>query len=187
MQDAPEFYAKDRQAWRSWLQKNHATKQAVWLIYDKGNARTMSWGDIVQESLCFGWIDSRPGKVSDTQSKIYISKRKPSSGWSRVNKAHIEELVVRGLMMPAGQQAIDAAKASGAWDKFSMSDNLQLSPELIEAFNANPVAKKNFDSFTESGRRIILEWLYQAKRPETAQTRIQKIIEDAEAGKKAFG
>ncbi|MDQ4044741.1 MAG: hypothetical protein M3173_04735 [Chloroflexota bacterium] len=81
-----EFYAKDRAAWREWLENHRATERAVWLICDKGPNRSMSWEDIVQEALCFGWIDSKPGKVSDTQSKINVSKRKPTSAWSKINK-----------------------------------------------------------------------------------------------------
>ena len=99
--DVPEFYATDRQDWRRWLSENHATERAVWLVYDKGPARTMSWADTVQESLCFGWIDSKPGKISDTRSKIYICRRSPKSAWSKVNKGHIDQLTANGLMMPA--------------------------------------------------------------------------------------
>ncbi len=79
MDQAPHVYIKDREAWRSWLATNGEAAQAVWLVFDKGKDRKLSWQDIVEEALCFGWIDSRPGKVSDSQSKIYVSKRKPKS------------------------------------------------------------------------------------------------------------
>jgi uncharacterized protein YdeI (YjbR/CyaY-like superfamily) len=171
-----EFYARDRAAWRRWLEEHHATEEAVWLVFDKGRHRTMSWEDIVQEALCFGWIDSKGGKVSDTQSKLYVSRRKRTSAWSRINKAHVEALSASGLMMPAGQAAIDEAKANGSWDALDRSDNLELPAELVAGLAANTVAQRNFEAFPVSSRRIILEWIYSAKRPETRQKRIDETV-----------
>jgi uncharacterized protein YdeI (YjbR/CyaY-like superfamily) len=184
MDTVEDFYAKDRQAWRAWLQANHVAKSAVWLVHDKGPVRALRWEDIVQEALCFGWIDSLQRPVSDTQNKIYMSKRKPNGGWSRINKAHVIELEEKGLMTPAGRAAIDLAKQNGMWDKFTMSDNLELSPELKKTFQANKQAKVNFDNFSSSAKRIILQWIYDAKRPETTQQRINSTIEMAAQNKK---
>lgn len=164
MDTAPEFYAKDRAAWRQWLLNNHDKQSAVWLVYDKGDKRTMQWSDIVQEALCYGWIDSHPRKRDDGKSMIYVSKRKPKSVWSKINKGHVEELISQGLMMPAGQAAIDTAKANGAWDALTNSDNLVLPPELRKVFVRQPKLQKHFESYTASNRRILLEWIYSAKQ-----------------------
>jgi uncharacterized protein YdeI (YjbR/CyaY-like superfamily) len=110
MNDVPSFYAKDRQAWRQWLVHNHDTAQSVWLVYDKGTRRTLSYDDIVEEALCFGWVDSKPGKVNETQSKLYISKRRPTSAWSKSNKQRIRKLVKAGVMQPSGDEAVRIAK-----------------------------------------------------------------------------
>lgn len=185
MNDAPYFYARDRKAWRAWLLKNHDKQTAVWLVYDKGPNRTMNWEDIVQEALCFGWVDSRPGKVSETKSKIYISRRKPKSVWSKINKAHIAELTKNGQLQPAGQAAIDTARQNGSWDALNDSDNLVIPPEMKVLFTAAPEAQKNFDKFSESARRMILQWIYDAKRPETKSARIQKTVELAKQNLKA--
>jgi uncharacterized protein YdeI (YjbR/CyaY-like superfamily) len=125
--EVTEFYAKNRAAWRGWLQRNHDTQQAVWLIYDKGAHRTLSWEDIVQEALCFGWIDSKPGKVSETQSKLYVSRRKSKSVWS----------------------------------------------------------KNNFEGFSLSVQKNILQWIYAAKTEPTLQKRINETVELAAQGIKA--
>jgi uncharacterized protein YdeI (YjbR/CyaY-like superfamily) len=179
------FYAKNRAGWRHWLEKNHKTETSVWLVFDKGKNRELSWEDIVQEALCFGWIDSKPGKVSDTQSKIYISKRNPKSAWSKINKAHVEKMQKTGLMTSAGQQIIDEAKKNGAWDALNNSDNLLMPLEMSELFAKHPVAKKNYLSFSPSSQRIILEWIYAAKKDETKQKRIQQTVELAEKNLKA--
>jgi uncharacterized protein YdeI (YjbR/CyaY-like superfamily) len=58
------FYAKNRKAWRKWLEQNHAKEQSVWLIiYRKGtDTPSVYYSEAVDEALCFGWIDSKPNK-----------------------------------------------------------------------------------------------------------------------------
>ena len=180
--NAPHFYAPDRQAWRQWLEKNHTTESAVWLVYDKGVKRTLSWQDIVEEALCFGWIDSRPGKVSDTQSKLYISKRKPRSVWSRINKAHVEKLLTLGLMAPAGIEAVELARSNGSWDALNRSDNVIIPPELRKLFSKNSLAKNNFEQYPLGSKRNTLQWIYDAKTAQTRTARIHKVYEAAVLG-----
>ncbi len=177
MNEAPEFYAPDRASWRAWLQKNHLTEKSVWLVFDKGKNRTLPWAEIVDEALCFGWVDGRANKVSDTRSKIYVSRRKPKSTWSKINKTKVEELIQSSKMQPAGLAAIEIAKANGAWDQLNLSDDLVLPTELIKLLNANQSAKINFDTFPNSTKRVILEWIYTAKTNETKLSRIQKTVE----------
>lgn len=177
MENVAHFYAKDRKSWRAWLQKNHQNENAVWLVFDKGKNRSMSWQDIVEEALCFGWIDSRPGKVSDTQSKIYISKRKPKSVWSKINKEHVERLISQGLMMPAGQTSIETAKSNGSWNALDLSDNLIYPIELNNMFMADQKAKKNFENFPAGTRKNTLQWIYDAKTELTKMKRITQVFE----------
>jgi uncharacterized protein YdeI (YjbR/CyaY-like superfamily) len=179
MENAPHFYAPNREAWRAWLSEHHQTETAVWLIYDKGKDRTMSWQDIVEEALCFGWIDSRPGKVSEKQSKLYISKRKPKSVWSKINKASIERLVAAGQMMPAGMASVAIAKENGSWSALDLSDNLVYPPELVELLAGNPAAKENFENFPTGTRRNTLYWIYDAKTEKTRTSRIQQAYDAA--------
>lgn len=180
MDNAPHFYAKNRTAWRKWLEEYHDTETAVWLVYDKGAARSFTWAELVQEALCFGWIDSRPGKISDTQSKIYVSKRKPKSVWSKVNKAHIEQLITNGQMRPAGLAAIERGKLNGSWDTLNNSDNMIIPPELQTAFDNNRIALAHFKTFSTSSRRNTLQWIYDAKTDETRAKRVTQTVESAE-------
>ncbi|HSW79959.1 MAG TPA: hypothetical protein VLG47_04240 [Candidatus Saccharimonadales bacterium] len=117
MSDAKEIYVVDRAAWRAWLSENHDKVESVWLIFDKGKDRTITYDEIVEEALCFGWIDSRGGSVDDTKSKLYMAKRKPKSNWSESNKIRVENLKKQGLMTPAGEVAIKIAKTNGQWEK----------------------------------------------------------------------
>lgn len=176
MNDAPEFYAKDLSAWSEWLERNHNTETAVWLLFDKGKNRTLAWEDIVKEELRYGWIDGRAKSVSDTTGKIYISKRKPSSTWSKINKTHVEKLIAEGRMLHAGQKAIDVAKQNGSWNLLNKSDDLEIPPLMVELFKKNMTAAKNFEAFSVSSKRLILSWIYSAKRSETMQHRIKESV-----------
>ncbi len=184
MQDVSEFYASNRQAWRIWLEQNHDRETAVWLVFDKGQARTMSWQDIVQEALCFGWIDSRPGKVSDSRSKIYMSKRRPNSVWSKINKQNVEQLTSAGLMAPAGLAAIEIAKQNGSWSTLDLSDKLVQPPELAKLFAANPGAKVEFSNFPIGSQRNTLQWIYNAKTTQTRLRRVQQVVDAAKLNKR---
>lgn len=185
MSNATEFYAKDRASWRAWLEANHATERAVWLIYDKGSNRSLPYAAIVEEALCFGWIDSVSGKVSDVQTKLYMSRRKPKSAWSKSNKDRIARLRAQGLMTPAGEQAIAVAMANGAWEQLEVSDRFEHPPELLAQLAANPAAQQFYDAMTPSSHRIILEWIYAAKTEETKLKRIIETVKLAAKGIKA--
>lgn len=176
LHDVEHFYALNRAAWRAWLSANHHTEKAVWVIYDKGPQNGISYNEIVEEALCFGWIDSVSGKVDDKQTKLYISVRKPKSAWSKSNKQRVEMLTEAGLIMPAGKRAIQIAKENGAWDALNKSDAFEQPPELIAAFKKDPLAKANYEAFSNSSKRVILEWLYSAKRPETLARRVEQTV-----------
>lgn len=179
MDHVQHYYAKNREEWRSWLDSNHDKESAVWLVFDKGQNRTMSWQDIVEEALCYGWIDSRPGKVSETQSKIYVSKRKPNSVWSKINKSSVERLMKNGLIKPAGLRSIEIAKENGSWNALDLSDNLIYPEKLKSLFEKDHTASNNFESFPEGSRRNTLQWIYSAKTDATRLERIQQTYEAA--------
>ncbi len=185
---APEFYASDRASWRAWLAAHHDSEQSVWLVYDKdrpGAPRPLPYAAIVEEALCFGWVDSVPGTVSDTQAKIYVSRRKPKSAWSRANKERIAALRAAGLMTPAGEQAVAIAQTNGMWDQLAVSDRFEIPQELVAQLAANPAAQAFYDAMPPSSHRIILEWIYAAKTEATKRKRIMETVELAAKGIKA--
>lgn len=175
----PEIYFKDRAALRTWLSKHHATHGPIWLVYDKRNTngvRHLSYDDIVEEALCFGWIDSVSGSVSATRAKLYFSPRKPRSGWSALNKRRIERLLAEGLMTPAGQTKIDAAKADGSWSALDAAEALEVPPDLKTALRANAAAQRHFNAFPPGVRKQILTWIGSAKRDATRRERVNTTV-----------
>jgi uncharacterized protein YdeI (YjbR/CyaY-like superfamily) len=171
---ASEIFISDSAQLRDWLQQNHHTSQGVWVVYNKGPKRTITVDEIIDQCLCFGWVDSKPGKVDAQKTKFYISPRNPKSNWSAVNKKKVEKLIQEDLMTDYGITVVNLAKKSGTWDTLNDVDNLVSPDDLVAELKKYPKAESNFNQFTKSVRRGILEWILNAKRPETRQTRIQE-------------
>lgn len=113
----PAFYARTRQQWRKWLEKNAEKKTEVCLvIYHKGSEiKSVSYNDAIEEALCFGWIDSKANKRDPESVYQRFSPRKPNSKWSRRNIERVERMMAEKKMTSMGQRLIDIAKKSGAW------------------------------------------------------------------------
>ncbi len=109
--------ASTRNEWRQWLEQFHNREEAVWLILfnKKSGITSVTYDEAVEEALCFGWIDSKAKRRDDQSRYQYFSRRKGNSPWSRSNRERVDRLIQAGLMTPAGQAAIDAAKTAGRW------------------------------------------------------------------------
>ncbi len=181
-----EIFCKEISDLHNWLKVNYKREKGIWLVFLKGKDRTMSWEDIVKELLCFGWIDSKAGSVDSTKSKIWISPRKPSSGWSAINKIHIENLIKEGRMQKAGLEVVEQAKKSGAWNILDSVERLEVPTDLEKKLKSYPNAYKNFTNFPKSTIRATLQWILTAKTPNTRASRILKTAELAEENMRAI-
>ena len=112
-----EIEAATAAEFRRWLEANHETASAVWLIFWKKNSGrpSVDWSDAVDQALCFGWIDSKAQSVDEHRYRQYWSVRKPGSVWSKINKDKISRLTEAGLMAPMGIAAVERAKEDGSW------------------------------------------------------------------------
>lgn len=175
LDDLRRVCVASRAEWRAWLEAHHTQAEAIWLvIWKKPDLRNLSNDDVVEEALCFGWIDSLPRKLDDTRSMLLLAPRKAKSAWSALNKTRAEKMINQGLMSKAGQKVIDEAKASGTWDKLNDVEALTIPDDLAKAFAKKKSAQKNFEAFPRSVKRGILEWILQAKKPETRAKRIEE-------------
>lgn len=176
---APKIHFADRKVLRAWFMKNHAKTGAFWLIYDKvkDGKRHLTYDDIVEECLCFGFIDSQPRKVSETQASIYISPRKRGSEWSKLNKSRIVKLQKKKLMQPAGLKIIAEAKKDGSWNKINASENFEEPADFQAALKKNKKHRAHFDSLAPSTRKAFLHRLNSAKTAETREKRLVFLIQ----------
>ena len=134
----------------------------------------MSYDDVVEEVLCFGWIDSLPRKLDDERTMLWIAPRKQGSNWSKRNKDFVEKLVAEGLMQPAGLAKVEASKLDGSWSALDAIENLVIPEDLATAFENYPTSAEKFEAFPRSAKRGILEWIANAKRTQTRTKRVEE-------------
>ncbi len=173
-----EYYAASRKEWRRWLQKNHATASHVWLLLYRKHSEKPSvvYAEVVEEALCFGWIDSKPNKRDDESYFLFIAPRKPKSVWSALNKKRIEQLLAGNKMAAAGLAKIEAAKKDGSWTSLDKVEALEMPAVLKRAFAKNKTALKNFNACPSSVKKQNYHWVQSAKTAATLQKRINEII-----------
>lgn len=172
------FCPTNQEDWRKWLTDNHNSKQSVWLICYKMNTGkpSISWSNAVNEALCFGWIDSTRKTIDNEKFMQFFGKRKPSSGWSKINKAKIEQLIAEGRMMEAGYESIKIAKRNGSWTILDDVEELKIPEDLEAAFKTKEGSADFFLSQSKSVQKAMLQWVTLAKRSETRQNRIAEIV-----------
>lgn len=93
---------------RKWLEENHATASHCWVSCNRSKAPrpdAVPYEEIVEECLCFGWIDSTLKKLPDGRLAQRISPRRKGSHWTERNRQRCDELERRGMMTEAGRKA----------------------------------------------------------------------------------
>lgn len=179
------YYAKDRRAWRNWLQKYHLKETGVWLIYYKKNSgkTRVSYADSVEEALCFGWIDSIVKPIDEDKYMQKFTPRKTKSVWSALNKSRVEKLIEQKLMMPAGLAIIETGKKNGSWTQLDHVESFIVPPDLKKLFTKNQKFQKYFEDLSKSRRKAWLYRLHSAKLPATRTKRLSEFISEVKANK----
>lgn len=175
------FYPESTADWRDWLEKHHDSHQSVWVIFykQKANQPTITWSESVDQALCFGWIDSTKKSLDEERSIQFFSKRKPTSTWSKINKQKVDVLIAEGLMMEAGYASIERAKQNGSWTILDEVEELIVPNDLAEAFQLHPGSEDYFSGLSKSAKKMLLQWIVLAKRPETRKKRVDEIAVSA--------
>ena len=167
-----------RSAWRDWLASNPDRQEGVWVVYRKKSSEFEGPGydDLVEEALCFGWIDSQSRRVDDDRVIQWFSPRRKGGLWSARNKERIEKLERAGMMTGAGRAAIEQAKADGSWSQTDDVDALIVPPDLEMALESAG-AKAAYEALADSVKKQYLWWITSAKRPVTRAARITETVQ----------
>jgi uncharacterized protein YdeI (YjbR/CyaY-like superfamily) len=186
--DYEQVLVTDRAELRSWFAANVDRREGIWLVlYNKGSSKpSPSYDEIVAEALCFGWIDSTVRKRDHESRMLLLAPRKPNSTWSAVNKRRLEQLIPSGQMTEYGLRAIEVAKANGSWSILDPVERLEVPDDLAAALDAAG-ARGTWDGFPQGARKQMLWALISAKRPETRQQRLDRIVAEAAEGRRAYG
>jgi uncharacterized protein YdeI (YjbR/CyaY-like superfamily) len=173
---------RTRQDWRAWLKKHGDSESEIWLIYHKRHTSiaSVSYGDSVEEALCFGWVDSIIKRLDDDRYVRKFTPRKPDSAWSTINRRRYADLKSRGLLAPAGLERPPTNRSGDA----PRPSTATLPPDLEEQLKANPRAQEFFNGLAPSYRRNCIAWIESAKRDETREKRIRYVVMALTAGRK---
>ena len=96
-----------------------------------------------------------------------------------------ERLTAAGLMEPAWLALVEAAKADGSWTLLDAVEDLLVPDDLAAALDSAPPARVHWEAFPRSVRRSILEWIVQARRPETRTRRVAETADMASRNERA--
>lgn len=185
----PIHHAETAAAWRAWLAANHAAVRGVWLAsWRRVTGRpAVPYPQVVEEALCFGWIDSTVNTLDDRRTLQLVTPRKPRSTWTRLNRERVARLEAQGRMTDAGRRAVEVAKANGWWTILDPVEDLIEPDDLAAALDEIPVARAGWDAIAPSARKTMLWWVISAARPDTRQRRIAEIVAEAQHGRRARG
>jgi uncharacterized protein YdeI (YjbR/CyaY-like superfamily) len=162
---------KSRAAWRAWLQRHHARRDEIWLVYFKQHTRKASlrYDEAVEEALCFGWIDGQVKRIDEERHMQRFTPRRKGSVWSAVNLRRFARLVEQGLVT-------DAGRAAGPKAGTKVADVPWLRPDVIpddveRRIGRSRLALKNLKAMAPSYRKHFVHFIDSAKRPETRERR----------------
>ena len=183
-----QVVVENQAALREWLLEHHQQEASVWLVTYKKSEKEkyVSREEVLDELLCFGWIDGIRRKRDEKTSMQLIAPRK-AQHWAKSYKERAAKLMKEGKMHAAGQASIERGKASGLWHFMDDVDALILPEDLKSALKALPPAATFFDSINPSSKRFVLRWIKLAKTEKTRKSRILKVAQLSAKGEKLPG
>jgi uncharacterized protein YdeI (YjbR/CyaY-like superfamily) len=180
-----EFFATGAD-WEEWLKEHHADTSGVWIKFAKKDSgiTSLNYAQALDGALCYGWIDGQSKSIDDVYYLQKFTSRRPKSIWSKRNVGKVAELIKAGKMQPAGQAAIDAAKADGRWDQaYDSPSNATTPPDFQEELDRHPKAKAFYETLNKTNTYAFLWRIQTAKKAETRAKRIALSIQMLEEGK----
>lgn len=173
---------------REWLLMNHTQKESIWLVTYKKEIteKYVSVQEVLDQLLCFGWIDGIRRKLDQERTMQLIAPRKVEH-WSQTYKLRFAKLEELGLIHQSGFNAVETSKKAGLWNFMDDVDNLIIPNDLQEALTINNKAKLFFEAINASSKRFVLRWIKLAKTDKTRVSRIEQIVQLSSKGEKLKG
>ena len=180
MTDIESTLFRNAKAFESWLKKNHATSDGLWLRIAKrgADAPSVTYPEAVEIALCWGWIDGQKKGLDDQHFLQRFTPRRARSVWSKINVDKVAALVEAGRMQAPGHAQVEAAKADGRWAKaYDGAKTATVPDDLVAALDASPRAKAFFATINASNRYAVLWRIQTAVKPETRARRIGQLVD----------
>jgi len=142
METISVFY---RSNFRKWLKKYHKKENKVVLILYKRHTGkpAPTHRELMEEAICFGWIDTIVKKIDDDTFVRHFVKRTEKSSWSNNTIRYGRELLEKGLMSKEGLKFYNLGLQKPTLDE-GIPKNPTMPTELKQALSKNKKAKENF-------------------------------------------
>ena len=186
--DRPLFFARSDD-FRRWLEKHHQTSTEQWIgFHRKASGRaSITWPESVDEALCFGWIDGLRKTIDAGSYKIRFTPRRPSSIWSAINIGRMKELIRERRVRPAGMMVFrKRTLAKSHVYSYENRETTGLSSAATNLFRAEIAAWKFFQEQPKSYRQTAIWWVVSAKRLQTQENRLQRLIAASKASRRLW-
>jgi uncharacterized protein YdeI (YjbR/CyaY-like superfamily) len=181
----PRFF-RTAEDLRAWFEKHHDTADELWVgLYRTSSGKpSVTWPEVVEQALCFGWIDGIRKGINEESYMNRLTPRRAGSNWSLRNINTVKDLKRRRLMTPAGLKAFEARqeKQSGVYSYEQAARGLD--PAYERKLKANRKAWAFYSSQSPSYRRGATYWVMSAKKEETRLRRLQDLIDSSARGEK---
>jgi uncharacterized protein YdeI (YjbR/CyaY-like superfamily) len=173
---------------RNWLRLNYSQEEGIWLVTFKKSEKEkyVSRDEVLDELICFGWIDGIRRKLDNTRTMQLISPRRIQH-WAKTYKDRAGKLIKENKMHQSGLDSIKKGKESGLWNFMDDVDNLEIPDDLKTALNKLEGAFDFFDNINNSSKRFVLRWIKLSKTEKTRNIRIAKIAKLSSIGEKLPG
>ena len=183
--ERPALFFSGPEEFRSWLEYNHETATELWMGLFKKHVpvRGLTWEQAVPEALCFGWIDSVSQRIDDEARRQRWTPRKPTSNWSAVNIALVEQLTAEGRMRPAGVAAFERRRDDRSGVYSFENPPQDLPAKAAARLEADAAASAFWEGATPTYRRQVVHWILSAKQEATRERRLAQLIDDSAAGR----
>ena len=173
---------------RNWLRLNYSQEEGIWLVTFKKSEKEkyVSRDEVLDELICFGWIDGIRRKLDNTRTMQLISPRRVQH-WAKTYKDRAGKLIKENKMHQSGLDSIKKGKESGLWNFMDDVDNLEIPDDLKTALNKQEGAFDFFDNINNSSKRFVLRWIKLSKTEKTRNIRIAKIAKLSSISEKLPG
>lgn len=174
----PVVTFKNQKEFEEWLEEHHSSDGAWLRIFKKGADESgILINEALDTALCYGWIDGQRKKYDDVSYLQKYTPRRKGSLWSKRNTEYIERLTKLGKMKPAGIREVEKAKADGRWERaYDPPSEMTMPEDFLDELAQRPKAATFFKTLSKTGRYAIGWQLQTAKKHETRQRRMKKIL-----------
>ncbi|HUM52429.1 MAG TPA: YdeI/OmpD-associated family protein [Chitinophagales bacterium] len=169
---------------RKWFQKNYLIEQEAWIgFYNKKSTKqSITWQQLVDEELCFGWIDGIRKKIDGESYCNRITPRRKRSNWSDINIKRIEALIALDLVTEQGKHVFHTRDLTKQKSASFEQEKVELPSNFLKQFKTNKIAWTFFDTQINSYKKAAIWHIISAKQEETQRRRLEALINDSEKG-----